>query len=299
MRSRRSAKIVFRHSEIIRMFVATIVLISVTTICSSSATATATATATADANASANANDVIETVGSVSFAMKAIPGGQFQMGSKDGESNEKPVRTVNISPFYLAETELTWNLYQLCIDENRCQSDGNAGEAGGNHPTFDVSWNDINQDFLPWLNGKTGREFRLPSEAEWEYAARANSTTRFSWGDDIDCSKAHWDGGKDSLCYYKPDGVLRGTSQVRSLHPNPFGLYDMHGNVWEWVNDCWNASYAGAPINGDAWMTGECNSAVVRGGSWYNNWFDLRSARRIEDPRDGRSRVFGFRLAHD
>jgi formylglycine-generating enzyme required for sulfatase activity len=148
----------------------------------------------------------------------------------------------------------------------------------------------------------TGNTYRLPSEAEWEYAARAGSNTKYSWGNTINCSQAQYDGGENSNCYYKPDGKSRGTAPVKSFSPNAFGLFDMHGNVWEWTQDCWNESYQGAPKNGQSWVSGvsgECSRRVLRGGSWIDAPRVLRVSYRFRFTTAGRNSNIGFRLAQD
>jgi len=251
------------------------------------------------------------TVGNTSFTMKAIPAGSFMMGCVSGEDcgrNEKPVHKVTLKAFSMMETEVTWSLYQQCIGSGNCESNkkegGDEGWGKGNRPVINVSFNDITEDFIPWLNKKLNKKaeqgFSLPSEAQWEYAARAGSKnkTKYSWGNDIDCTKAQYDGGKNSSCYYKKaNGKLRGTAPVKSFQPNQFGLYDMHGNVWEWTQDCWNASYKGAPTNGAAWLSGGCVRRVLRGGSWFYKPYILRSAFRYGSySRTNRGLDNGFRL---
>ena len=165
---------------------------------------------------------------------------------------------------------------------------------GDRAPVVAVSWHDA-QDFIIWLSKKEGTwAYRLPSEAEWEYAARAGTTTRYSWGNAIGRNRANCDG-----CGSEWDD--KHPAPVGSFAPNAFGLYDMHGNVWEWVADCWHDSYEGAPTDGSAWMSG-CGSgvlAVVRGGSW--NYFPLylRSAVRRRFTPSIRFYSFGFRLVQD
>uniref|UniRef100_UPI002627F90D formylglycine-generating enzyme family protein n=1 Tax=uncultured Paraglaciecola sp. TaxID=1765024 RepID=UPI002627F90D len=228
--------------------------------------------------------------------MQAIPAGSFMMGSDTGYADEKPVRRVNIEGFKLMQTEVTWAMYQPCIDAGTCsnnQSDGGGrGWGKGTRPVINVSWNDITQKYIPWLNKTTGQSFRLPSEAEWEYAARAGSVTHYGWGDDIGSNNANCDG-----CGSQWD--KKRTAPVKSFTPNAFGLYDMYGNVLEWVQDCWNSSYQDASTDGHAWMRGDCQRAVVRGGSWYSKRADLRSAIRDRGDRTVRNAVIGFRLMQD
>ena len=225
------------------------------------------------------------------------------MGSMDNSKVERPTRMVTIKPFQLGETEVTWAQYQGCIDSGSCSnaaSDQGWGKA--NRPAINVSWLDV-QNYIRWLNQKTEQRFRLPSEAEWEYAARAvvgEGGGDYSWGDNIGVNNANCDG-----CGSPWDD--RQTAPVASFSANAFGLYDMHGNVWEWVQDCWHDNYKGAPSNGDAWETSsqeksqaeQCRRRVLRGGSWHNVRGYLRSAYRSADSIESTYFNFGFRLAHD
>jgi formylglycine-generating enzyme required for sulfatase activity len=158
-----------------------------------------------------------------------------------------------------------------------------------------VSWNDAHA-YLAWLSAQTGRHYRLPSEAEWEYAARAGTSTPFSFGASISPQQANYDA---AVSYA---GSATGTKQnkttpVGTYGANRFGLHDMHGNVWEWVEDCWNASYAGAPADGSAWHSGNCAQHVVRGGSWDSEPQTLRSALRYYQLGSIRQNTLGFRVA--
>ena len=157
-------------------------------------------------------------------------------------------------------------------------------------PVERVSWNDI-QQFIAKLNQKTGQKYRLPSESEWEYAARAGTTTEWSFGDD--------ESKLGNYAWFARNGGGR-TQAVGQKLPNAFGLFDVHGNVWEWTQDCWHETYAGAPADGSAWTTGcSGNYRVLRGGSWGNSPAILRSADRIWYIRGGQFSSFGFRLARD
>lgn len=249
------------------------------------------------------ASDYTEQVANVSFVMKAIPGGTFMMGCgeadepcADEEWADKAADTrqqeVHVAPFYLAETETTWALYQKCIDAGACAANdmdgGDNGWGKDMRPVIEISWNEIVGAFIPWLNAETGQTYRLPTEAEWAYAARAGSTTRYSWGDTIDCSKARY-GYMSQEC-----GTRAATEPVKSYPPNAFGLYDMHGNVWEFVQDCWSdAPQASPPTNAS------CTEFVLRGGSWLNAPEDVRVAMRARHERTYRESGDGFRLAHD
>ena len=205
--------------------------------------------------------------------------------------------------FRLGKHEVTFAQWDACVADGGCcvmdVVDGicreyrpyDKGWGRGNRPVMNVSW-DRAQSFIGWLNGKTGGGYRLPTEAEWEYAARAGSTTKYSWGDDIGHNKANCDG-----CGSHWDDEQ--TAPVGSFAANAWGLHDMHGNVWEWVQDCWHDSYEGAPGDGSAWESGNCYKRVFRGGAWYNSARHLHSANRSGSVRDGWADFLGFRLARD
>jgi formylglycine-generating enzyme required for sulfatase activity len=167
-----------------------------------------------------------------------------------------------------------------------------------------VSWDDITKDYLPWLVLKTGKSYRLLSEAEWEYAARAGSITPFHFGSD-EKDLCHYANvadrvGKEQYADWKiadcRDGYVN-TAPVGSFKPNAFGLFDMHGNVLEWVQDCWNGNYRGGPSDGSAWATGECGMRVLRGGSWAREPQYQRLATRNKYQTGTRSFSIGFRIA--
>lgn len=151
----------------------------------------------------------------------------------------------------------------------------------GSMPAINVSWDDAKQ-YVTWLSTTTGKAYRLLSEAEWEYAARAETTTRYSWGNKFDASKANNSKGR--------------TVPVGEYASNAFGLHDMHGNVWEWVEDCWNDNYRSAPDDGAARTSGDCSRHVFRGGSWNNNSYSLRSTDRGTFPTVNRNVYIGFRV---
>jgi len=226
------------------------------------------------------------------IAMVSIPSGSFMMGSYNGNGDERPVHRVNINSFKMGKYEVTQSQWQSVMGSNP------SNFKGDNRPVEQVSWDDI-QTFIRKLNSQTGQHFRLPSEAEWEYAARAKTNTKYSWGNDISCDKASYDGGKNSSCYHKSGGNYRGTQSVGSYAPNSYGLYDMHGNVREWVGDWYHDSYNGAPTNGVAWESGIRAHRVLRGGGWFDTPFDLRSTHRNRYTADGRSGDIGFRLVLD
>ncbi|MCB1734396.1 MAG: SUMF1/EgtB/PvdO family nonheme iron enzyme [Gammaproteobacteria bacterium] len=229
----------------------------------------------------------------------AIPAGSFRMGcvsGKDCSSDEKPVHTVNVPAFEMTRTEITFDQWDACVALGGCKQDPNdQGWGRGQRPVINVSWDGV-QEYIAWLNAQTGGGWRLPSEAEWEYAARAGTSTRFHTGDCLGADQANYNG--DFPVEGCPKGEARyQTLPVGSLAKNAFGLHDMHGNVGEWTVDCYNDSYDGAPINGSAWTEGDCARRVLRGGSWFTNARGARAANRDDGTRDFRNFNLGFRLA--
>ena len=220
--------------------------------------------------------------------MVVVPAGRFRMGdlSGDGESDERPVHAVTItSPFAVGKYELTFAEWDACVAASGCtHRPDDKGWGRGTRPVINVSWNDV-QEYVRWLSRETGKPYRLLSEAEWEYAARAGSTTEYHWGDNIGTNKANCDG-----CGSQWD--VESTAPVGSFETNAFGLYDTAGNVWEWVEDCGHDSYGGAPADGSAWMSGNCDIRVWRGGSWDGPPRDIRSANRY-------MKVSGYRSDND
>lgn len=189
--------------------------------------------------------------------MVVIPAGSFDMGSpasvKLGNDSTRPVHRVTIKSAYaLAKTEVTKRQWRAVIGVNPVGSSG----SGDDSPVEKVSWNAA-QEFVRRLNMKTGKQYRLPSEAEWEYACRAGTQQEYCGSDDV-----------DSVAWHKSNSG-GGPHPVAGKQANAFGLYDMSGNVWEWTADCWNHGYSGAPADGSAWLSGACSSRVIRGGSWY------------------------------
>ncbi len=226
--------------------------------------------------------------------MVDIPAGRFRMGDLSGEGRdyEKPVHSVTVPPFKLGKYEVTFAQWDACVADGGCNghSPDNEGWGRGNRPVINVSWDDV-QSFITWLNSRTGGNYRLPSEAEWEYAARAGSTTKYSWGDDIF--------GRNRANCAECGDSYEFTAPVGSFPANAWGLHDMHGNVFEWVQDCWNDSYRGAPGDGSAWESGDCGLRVGRGGAWHGNAWSRRSALRDWGARAARDYRIGFRLAQD
>ena len=216
--------------------------------------------------------------------MVAIPGGTFRMGDLNGGGgdSERPVHSVTVPDFKLGKFEVTFTQWDACVADGGCggYTPDDAGWGRGNRPVINVYWDDI-QGFIDWLNSKTGGNFRLPTEAEWEYASRAGSTTEYSWGNSIGSNRANCEG-----CGSRWDGDR--TAPVGSFSANTWGLYDLHGNVWEWVQDCRNYGYVGAPTDGSAWTSGDCGQRVRRGGSWSNTPRGLRAAARGGSTRSDR-----------
>ena len=192
--------------------------------------------------------------------MVVIPAGSFRMGCVSGldcNDYEKIVHTVTIpQPFAVSKHEVTFEDYDRFTYPNKVDDEG---WGRGLRPLINVSWIDA-KEYVAWLSSQTGQQYRLLAEAEWEYAARAGSTTKYSWGNDIGCNRANCSG-----CDSRWDS--QSTAPVGSFSANAFGLHDMHGNVWARVEDCWNGGYAGAPSDGSAWLRGDCESRVLRGGS--------------------------------
>lgn len=244
----------------------------------------------------------VEDINGVGLAMVEIPAGSFTMGSSE-DKNEKPIHRVNVSLFYLGKYEVTqaqWHAAAKLAKVNRDFDSGRSFFKGDDLPVQAVSWEDA-MEFCARLSKATGRVYRLPTEAEWEYGCRAGSTKAFAFGDSVTPELVNYDG---SFPYASaPKGLNRGeTTPVGSLGAaNEFGLYDMHGNVLEWCLDYWHDSYDGAPTDGSAWQTGGDNRQrrVMRGGSFaglapYAS--QCRSAARYHYPQDAKSDDSGFRL---
>jgi formylglycine-generating enzyme required for sulfatase activity len=228
--------------------------------------------------------------------MVVMPTGSFLMGPSLAEPardpNESPQHRVTINyRFAVGKYPVRRDEYGRFAAESGSSVNNEWRNPGfrqtGSHPVVNISWSDAKL-YTKWLSRKTGDQYRLLSEAEYEYALRAGTTTRYWWGNDDDhgCVYANW---------YTCQHV--GTVPVGSYRANTFGLYDMAGNVWEWVEDCYHSNYSGAPLDGSAWTTGDCGYRVLRGCAWYDYTWDLRSARRGRDLPAGRGSSIGFRVA--
>ena len=226
--------------------------------------------------------------------MIVIPAGKFIMGSPENESDrnatEGPPHEVMIAkPFAVSKFEVTFEEWDACVAAAACPRVPDRW-GRGEMPVINVSWGNAKQ-YVGWLSQLTGKEYRLLTEAEWEYAARAGANTRYSWGDDPGMGNANCDG-----CGSQWD--LQQTAPVGSFKPNGLGLYDMHGNVWEWVEDSWHENYEVAPTDGSAWLGGgDPSFRVVRGGSWRNESELVRAAVRFRRHANVRFDTLGFRVA--
>lgn len=220
--------------------------------------------------------------------MIAVPAGHFTMGSDRHRPNERPEHQVTIdSPFAIGVYEVTMREWDACLREGGCRFSPKAND-DQDLPVSNLSWDDT-QQYTAWLSKKTGQAYRLPTEAEWEYAARGGTDSDFWWGHAAGKENANC---KD--CGTEWDG--QGPAPVGSFKPNPFGLYDVHGNLWEWTMDCANRSYKDAPTNGEVWLRGDCLGRMLRGGSWNLGSDYLRVSRRNSYDRDVRYYLHGFRV---
>ncbi len=232
--------------------------------------------------------------------MVVVPAGSFMMGSPGSEEGrfdaEGPRHRVTIgSPFAVGVYEVTFAEWDACVRAVGCggHRPEDEGWGRGGRPVINVSWEDA-REYVRWLSRETGEEYRLLSEAEWEYVARAGTQTAWYWGESESGLCRYANGDDDDVSC--SDGHEQ-TAPVGLFEPNAFGLYDVLGNVWEWTQDCWNESYSGAPADGSAWSSGDCSDRVLRGGSWdYEPWI-LRSAFRDWDSAGNRNYDNGFRVA--
>ncbi|MBE9260373.1 formylglycine-generating enzyme family protein [Dolichospermum sp. LEGE 00246] len=236
--------------------------------------------------------------------MVSIPGGTFIMGSPPEElermDRESPQHSVTVQPFFMGKYQVTqaqWRFVAQLPQVNRELKSDPSNFKGANRPVESVSWEDA-VEFCDRLSQYTGRTYRLPSEAEWEYACRAGTTRPFHFGETITADLANYNG---NYTYGQgPKGVYREeTTEVGSFGvANNFGLYDMHGNVWEWCQDDWHNNYEGAPTDGSVWLDNEesSNRKLLRGGSWYGHPENCRSASRHYHGLDLDSDDIGFRV---
>ena len=230
--------------------------------------------------------------------MAVIPAGRYRMGCEPGltcYALSKPARMVTVNSFAISRYEVTFEEYDRFSHPEKVDD---AGWGRGDRPVMNVTWQDA-KAYAAWLSAETDEKYRLPTEAEWEYAARAGSTTKYPWGNEP---------GVNRLNCSNRDGCRacgeswEHTAPVGSFAPNAWGLYNMHDNVTEWTEDCWNRSLEGAPTDGSAWLAGNCDERVVRGGTYSNAPRYMVSARRWPAPVDGWNRkgtARGFRVVRD
>ena len=265
--------------------------------------------------------------------MVIVPAGRFVMGTAESDpirdKDEGPQREVTFaSAFAVSKFEVTRGQFRQFVSETGYEALRNCTVFSGArterveskgwedtnfpqtdaHPVSCVSWLDA-KAYIAWIAAKTGKPYRLLSEAEWEYAAKAGSTTRYPFGDDANAGCAHGNvadesareaGGLATWTYVQcRDGFGIATSPVGTFKPNAFGLYDTHGSLWEWVEDCRNDSYQNAPVDGSAWVTGDCTARVDRGGAFYSNQRTNRPSERAFFPHALNSVNVGFRLARN
>ena len=224
--------------------------------------------------------------------MVVVPAAEFMMGSNSGGAQEKPMHRVTIvQPFAVGKFEVTFAEWDACVAAGGCtRSPEDQGWGRERRPVINVSWDDITSEYLPWLNRMTGKAYRLLTEAEWEYAARSATNMAYAWGNDISKNRANCSG-----CGSQWDA--KQAAPVGSFEPNAFGLHDMHGNVWEWVQDCYTTTYVGAPSDGRAAADTASCSRVRRGGSWDSLPNDLRLSGRLRNGPRSRFNNLGFRVA--
>jgi formylglycine-generating enzyme required for sulfatase activity/class 3 adenylate cyclase len=217
--------------------------------------------------------------------MNMLRGGSSIMGSND-DITEKPVHQVTIQPFAISRYPISVREWNECAAAKACAF---VATGRDDAPITNVSWSDAKQ-FVAWLAGATRKAYRLPSEAEWEYAARGGTLTRYWWGDQLQPGMANCKNCADVAAAEEP-------TKIGSFKPNPFGLFDMGGGVDQWVEDCWHKNYQGAPSDGSPWIEGDCTSHVIRSGSWKNDARYVRPANRDNYDTNVRYPTHGFRVA--
>ncbi|MGK7950767.1 MAG: formylglycine-generating enzyme family protein [Xenococcaceae cyanobacterium] len=246
----------------------------------------------------------------IGMEMMLILGGEFLMGSPETELNsedsERPQHKVTVPTFFMGKYPVTqeqWRVVAGFSQINRELKPNPSEFKGDKRPVEQVNWYEA-KEFCARLSKHTGREYRLPSEAEWEYACRAGTTTPFHFGETITTDLANYRGTDDEEYKWSgsygegPKGEYREeTTPVGTFPPNNFGLCDMHGNVWEWCEDHWHDNYQNAPTDGSSWTSnGDSSLCVLRGGSWFNDPGDCRSATRFFYNPEYDSYAFGFRV---
>lgn len=225
--------------------------------------------------------------------MLVVPAGSFVMGSDGRHKQEKPpVKVTFAKPFAMSQFEVTFDNWQACVDDGGCKAtpdDHNWGR--GDRPVINITWDDADT-YVKWLSKITGATYRKPSEAEWEYVAKAGTDTEFFWGDEPGANMANC-----RNC--ESEWSKKGSAPVGSFKANPWGFYDMHGNIWEWMADCWNPNHEGALTDGTARQTGDCRQRVIRSGSWYYFSKNMRSSWRFKNDHRVRSYGIGMRVVRE
>jgi|TARA_B110000438_G_scaffold300025_1_gene351467 formylglycine-generating enzyme required for sulfatase activity len=227
-----------------------------------------------------------------------VPPGSFIMGLGSTSKNSQPAHQVRITkPFAIGRFEIKFSEWQSCMDAGGCKTNPDDHLWGKNdRPVINITFFEA-KNYITWISKKTGYRYRLPSESEWAYANRAGTSTHWWWGDKVGKNNANC---KDCGSPWSDNGVKdHGTSPVGMFPPNPFGLHDTTANVFEWVEDCWNSSYKGAPTDGSAWTKENCNYRVIRGGSFYYYSKVGRSAYRAKNPSKVKSYWLGFRILRE
>ncbi|MBN3788831.1 SUMF1/EgtB/PvdO family nonheme iron enzyme [Burkholderia sp. Ac-20353] len=225
-------------------------------------------------------------------AMLTVSPGTFAMGSNSGDSSEKPAHRVTLDhAFALAKYAVTVAQWNTCRDAGACPRLPSDSNTTPNAPARDLSWDDA-QQYVKWLSKISGKTYRLPTEAEWEFAARGGTATRYWWGNEMRAGNANC---KDC----GPPWHAEAPDNVGSFAANPFGFYDMAGGVWEWVSDCWHNSYKNAPADGHSWDEPNCQVRVIRGGSWRDGASYMPVSTRFKYDSSVRYSANGFRVARD
>ena len=225
--------------------------------------------------------------------------------SGNGEADEQPIRRLQVAPFFAGRYEVTFDEWDLCANAGACRAQPSDGGFGrGRRPVINVSWHDA-QRYLQWLSARSGKSYRLPTEAELEFLHRAGARTAYPWGDSDAAACLHANVADLQAKRRKPDWSVFNcddrhpyTAPVGSYRPNAFGLHDVAGNVWEWTQDCY-ASYRQAPADGSAFEPRACSRRVVRGGSWSDATRNQRSADRTASSATSTLNIVGFRVIRD
>ncbi|MEE1999878.1 SUMF1/EgtB/PvdO family nonheme iron enzyme [Alkalimonas sp. MEB108] len=229
------------------------------------------------------------------YQLVTIPAGSFSMGCTQVNCPEAelPVRTIEVPEFQMMAHQVTFAMWDACVEQGGCKHrPRDEGWGRGNRPVINVSFNEITMEFIPWLNQAARQQFRLPSEVEWEYAAKAHNQDPYQFGQQITCEQARFGRRSGGECSTQLDG----TTAVMSFAPNNFGLFDMHGNVWEWTMDCWNPNYQQAARSVAPVLSGNCVRRVQRGGTWLSSPTELTATYRTSHDATIRHRNNGFRL---